>query len=373
LHIRPAVPGSRRHRVALVAPSLKILGGQAVQADRLLRAWQNDPDIEARLVPINPIPPGPLRHLTRIKFARTVATELTYWPSLVRDLKDVDVVHVFSASYWSFLLAPLPAIAVARMLGKPVIVNYRSGEAPDHLRRSRLARAILGRVDAIVVPSVFLRDVFAQWDLHSEVIPNVVDRSEFGFRARRPLGPRLVSTRNFEPLYNVACTIHAFAAVERRHPDATLTLVGGGSQEATLRALVHRLGLRGVTFVGKVPPRDIWRFYAAADIYVQTPDIDNMPSSVLEAFASGLPVVSTDAGGVPAIVTDGTYGLLAPVGDPDAVARQILRLLDDQALVDRLTASALDSCRAYSWDAVRDRWVSLYNRLHEGHPAWAPA
>jgi L-malate glycosyltransferase len=368
------VPGTHRHRVAIVAPSLRIyVGGQSIQADRLLRAWRNDPDVDARLVPVDPIPPRPLRPLTGVKFARTVVTQLTYWPSLVRALRDADIVHVFSASYWSFLLAPLPAVVVARALGKPVIVNYRSGQAPDHLRRSRIARAILARVDAAVVPSTFLRDVFARWGLQAKVIPNVVDQTEFRFRLRRPLEPRLLSTRNFEPLYNVPCTIQAFATVQRHRPDATLTLVGSGSEEGRLRALVRDLGLRGVTFAGRVPPQEIWRYYASADIYVQTPDIDNMPSSVLEAFASGLPVVSSDAGGIPVILTHGAQGLLAPTGQADAIARHVLDLLDDQELADRLTTAALDSCRAYRWEAVRGQWLSLYNRLQEGHPAWAPA
>jgi L-malate glycosyltransferase len=373
LQRRPRVPASHRHRIAIVAPSLRILGGQGVQADRLLRAWRNDRDVEAWLVPIDPIPPGLLRHLTRVKYVRTVATQLSYWPNLLRRLRDADIVHVFSASYWSFLLAPLPAVVVARALGKRVMVNYRSGQAPDHLRRSRAARAVLRRVDATVVPSSFLQGVFARWGLHADVIPNVVDQTEFRFRARQPLQPRLLSTRNFEPLYNVACTIRAFATVQRHRPDATLTLVGGGSEEGRLRALVRDLGLRGVTFAGRVPPPEICRYYASADIYVQTPDIDNMPSSVLEAFASGLPVVSSDAGGIPAILTDGSHGLLAPAGDADAVARHVLDLLGDQGLADRLTAFALESCRAYRWEAVRGQWLSLYNRLLEGHPAWAPA
>ncbi len=67
------------------------------------------------------------------RYVRTVTRQLTYWPLLFKALRDADVVHVFSASYLSFLLAPLPALVVARMLGKPVVMNYRSGEAADHL------------------------------------------------------------------------------------------------------------------------------------------------------------------------------------------------------------------------------------------------
>src|SRR3954468_24680042 len=142
---------------------MNILGGQAVQAARLLRSWRDDPEIHAWLVPINPVPPGPLRAAIDIKYLRTLVTQLLYWPLLIKELRKADVVHVFSASYFSFLLAPLPAVLVARLVGKPVVMNYRSGEAPDHLRRSRVARATLRGVDQNAVPSRFLQDVFASF------------------------------------------------------------------------------------------------------------------------------------------------------------------------------------------------------------------
>jgi L-malate glycosyltransferase len=349
--------------VAIVAPSLSILGGQAVQARRLLDAWKDDPDVHAWLVPINPAPPAWLRPVARVKYFRTLITQLSYWPSLIRELRRADVVHVFSASYFSFLLAPMPATLIARALGRPILLNYRSGEAPDHLRRSAIARATLRGVDRNVVPSRFLQDVFARHNIDATVIPNIIDRDRFTFRLREPVQPRLLSTRNFESLYNVACTLRAFQRIQRQVPDATLTLVGGGSEEGRLRALVHELGLKRVTFAGRVAPQDIWRFYGDHDIYVQTPDIDNMPSSVLEAFASGLPVVSTEAGGVPAMVTDGVHGLLAPLNDDAKIAEQVMRLLDDQALARRLVLAAFAATDPLVWDRVRDQWVTVYRGL----------
>ena len=352
-----------RLNVAIVAPSVRILGGQAVQAGRLLEAWEGDAEVRSWLVPINPDPPGLLRGAREIKYVRTLVTQLTYWPLLLRELRHADVVHVFSASYFSFLLAPLPAVLVAKLYGKPVVMNYRSGEAPDHLRRSAIARATLRWVERNAVPSRFLQDVFARFGIEAEVIPNIVDVERFRFQRRAPLKPRILSTRSFESLYNVGCTLRAFQLLQREHPDATLTLVGSGSQEAALRALAADLGLRNVVFAGSVAPSDIWRFYADADIYVQTPEIDNMPASVLEAYASGCAVVATNAGGVPAILTDETHGLLVPRNDPEGTAAAILRLLGDQGLAERLTLNARETCEKYQWAAVRARWVALYRQL----------
>ena len=334
-----------------------------MQADRLLRAWQEDPDIQAWLVPVNPTPPGPLRAAVRIKYLRTLATQLTYWPLLVKALRHADVVHVFSASYTSFLLAPLPAVLIARLLGKPVVMNYRSGEAPDHLRRSVVARAVLARVERNAVPSRFLHEVFAGFGITSDIIPNIVDLERFAYRPRVPLRPRILSTRNFEDLYNVGGTLRAFQLVQARHPEATLTLVGGGSGEGALRRLAGDLGLRNVTFAGRVSPDRIWQHYAEADIYLQMPDIDNMPGSVLEAFASGCVVVSTNAGGVPAILTHETHGLLVDRNDHQAAAREVCRLLEDPALAQRLTVAARESCERYRWTSVRTQWVTLYRGM----------
>jgi glycosyltransferase involved in cell wall biosynthesis len=358
--------------VAIVAPSLAILGGQAVQARRLLDAWNGDPEVRAWLVPINPLPPRWLRWTGAIKYIRTLVTQFAYWPLLLRELPRADVVHVFSASYFSFLLAPYPAVLIARLTGKPVLMNYRSGEAPDHLRRSSIARRTLRAVGRNVVPSRFLQEVFSSHGIDARVIPNIIDRDRFAFRLRDPLRPRLLSTRNFEPLYNVGCTLRAFAKIQARWPDATLTLVGAGSERAKLGALADELKLRGVTFAGRVPPDEIWRCYADADIYVQTPDIDNMPSSILEAYASGLPVVSTNSGGIPAILTDGVHGLLAPAGDHDAIAAHVLRLLDDGGLARRLSLAAFDTTEDLVWDRVRKQWVDVYRGLLPG-PLQAPS
>lgn len=354
--------------------SLRILGGQSVQAQRLVDGWRNDPDVDARIVPIDPVPPAPFDRLLAIKYLRTVVTQLCYWPLLFRQLRNADIVHAFSASYTSFLLAPLPAVVVARLLGKRVILNYHSGEAPDHLRRSAVARFTMRRlVDANVVPSTFLRDVLLSFGIDAQVVHNTVDLRQFVFRPRAPLRPRLLCTRNFEPLYNIPCVLRAFGRIQAHYPDATLTLVGSGSQDAALRNQTEALQLRHVTFAGRVPPADIHGYYADADIYLQAPSIDNMPLSVLEAFASGMPVVSTNVGGVPSILRDGVDGLLVPDDDDEAMAAAAIRLLNDQSFARDLAASARATLAAYEWPVVRDAWLDAYRGVSASHHEEAAA
>src|SRR5688500_6084674 len=232
-----------RLRVAIVVASLRILGGHAVQANRLLNGWAGDREIDAWIVPIDPIPAPPFDRLLRIKYVRTIVTQLCYWPLLIRELRRADVVHIFSASYSSFLLSPLPAVIVSRLLGKPVLLNYHSGEAGDHLRRSWIARTTLRHaVDVNVVPSAYLRDVFAGFGIDAAVVFNTVDREVFAYRVRA-LGKRpltLLSTRNFEPNYNVACTLSGPVADAPRQWIAGRRAQGTGDRPRAARCAVHR-------------------------------------------------------------------------------------------------------------------------------------
>src|SRR5207244_8072304 len=119
---RPKSKSNARLRVAVVAASLRYVGGQSVQADLLLRNWRGDREVEARLIPSDPPFPRPLKFIERIPVLRTLGREVIYVRDLWRGLKDMDVVHIFSASYWSFLIAPLPALLVARLRKKKVLI-----------------------------------------------------------------------------------------------------------------------------------------------------------------------------------------------------------------------------------------------------------
>lgn len=348
--------------IALVAPTLGILGGQAVQAKAVTEHLHSD-GYHVDFVPINPRFPRGAGWLKRLRIVRTFVNEGLYLSSLGR-LRHADIVHILSASYWSFLLAPVPAILAARRLKKPIILNYHSGEAADHLAHwGARVHPWLKMVDEIVVPSVFLQDVFARYGYRAQVIHNVIDTRRFRYRRRVPLPPTFLSVRNFEPHYGVEDTLLAFALLRTTFPAATLTIAGLGPQEPELKHLADALALRNVRFIGPVDPAMMPALYDAHSIFLNSSLVDNQPLSVLEAMASGMPIVSTAVGDIPNMIEDGLSGTLVPAGDPAAMAKAATHVLrwPERSLL--MTQRAKESLARFAWGSVGPAWTDLYLRL----------
>lgn len=360
---RSVVP---RLRVAIVAASSRYVGGQSAQAELLVSKWRDDSDVETLLIPIDPPFPHGLNWAEHIPFFRTLLREPIYLADLWRGLEHADLAHVFSASYWSFLISPAPAWLIARLKKKPVLLHYHSGEARDHLRRSRTARSILAKVDQLVVPSGYLVDVFREFGIAARAVPNIADVERFSFRVRNPLRPHLICTRGFHPYYRVDLVVRAFAAVRQEFPNARLDLVGHGPLEPEIRRLVADLGIEGVNFVGVASREQIAQFYDSADIFINASCLDNMPVSILEAFASGTPVVSSAPEGIAYFVEHERTGLLSEVGDAQTLARNVIRVLQEPGMGSRIAANAYEQCKQHSWTEVREQWIHMYESLTQG-------
>lgn len=243
------------------------------------------------------------------------------------------------------------------------MINYRSGECRDHLQKSSIARRVLKGTDRLVVPSGYLVDVLKEFGLTARAVPNIVDLSQFSFRVRRPLRPHLVCTRGFHPYYCIDVVVRAFAEVRKVYPEAQLDLVGGGPVESEIRDLVRDMKLTGVNFTGVAARDQIGRCYDQADIFINASRLDNMPVSVLEAFASGTPVVSTEPESMRYLVDHGRTGLLSPPGDAHALAQNVIQLLQNPELAERLAENAWQEFQRYSWPIVRKQWLDVYRSM----------
>jgi L-malate glycosyltransferase len=357
-------PVQSQIKICILAPSLEWLGGQSRQASRLITGLRQEPTVSVDFIPHDPRLPPPLTLLQQIKYMKTAVTWLLYCLTLLVRLPKYDVIHIFSASYYAYVLSAVPAILFGKLYAKKVILNYRSGEAEDHLQNWRWsALPTIRLADAVVVPSGYLVDIFRRFGIRARPIHNIVELDRFQFRERVPVRPIFLTTRLLEPLYNVGCVLRAFAIIQRHVPEAVLTVGGDGWQRAELEELAAELGLRNTSFIGRVSWDKMPELYHSADIYLTATNLDNMPSSVIECFASGLPVVTTNAGGIPYIVKDGETGIMVPCGDHEALAAGALRLLEESGLAARLAYRARQDCRKYSWETVRNEWLHLYRQL----------
>ena len=352
------VKSDKKTKVALVAPSLPVIGGQSIQARSLFDAFQNDDKNELTFIPNNPKNFG-----QKIRFVRTLTTSLTFWVSLFRMLRNVDIVHIFSSGTTSYVISTLPPLLIAKFYGKKTILHYHTGEAETHLKNWRKSVQTMRYFDRIIVPSQFLVEVFARFSLQTNAISNFVETEKFRFQKRESLRPIFLSNRNFEPHYQVADVLRAFSLIQKKICNAHLMLIGSGHQEADLKKLAAELQLKNVEFVGRVEPNMMPEYYNKSDIYLNSSIVDNMPLSIIEAFCCGLPVVTTNAGGIPYIVEHERNGLVVNVNDYSALADAATRLLENNELAQKLIAEAHHDGVKCSWSQVRAHWVRSYEEL----------
>lgn len=351
--------------IGLIGPLPPPYGGMANQTQQLAELLRSE-GISVSLVQTNAAyRPQWVSNFPLIRaFFRLTPYLYTLWQIAGR----FDVIHIMANSGWSWHLFAVPAIWIAKLRQVPVVVNYRGGEADTFLAKSaRSVRVSMRQTAALIVPSDFLKAVFARFSMPASVVPNIIDVARFNNSApHRATRRHLLVSRNLEPIYDNETAIRAFSIVHRSYPDATLTIAGSGPLAESLAVLAESLGLgRAVIFTGRLDRNAMARAYRTADIAINPSLVDNMPNSVLEALASGVPVVSTNVGGVPYIVKDEQTALLVSPKSPDAMAKAILRLMDDAALSDRLLDNGLAEVQKYTWQQVWPKLAEVYGKSRD--------
>jgi glycosyltransferase involved in cell wall biosynthesis len=341
-------------RVLLVAPVPPPYGGMALQAGLLGRLLRKDGHTVA-LFPANPPLPRRLQILDRIPGVRTLTRTALIWLHLWTPVRQADVVHVFAASWVYFFTVVCASVVVGRVLGRRVVLNYRGGGAGAFIDRfGWFAGPILRMASAVTAPSEFLAGLIrGRFHIPVLIVPNIVDSCAFEYRKRKTIQPKMLVTRHLEEIYDVESVIRAFRLVQNEHPEASLWIAGTGRQEQYLRELVSQLNLRQVRFLGHVDHADLPGIYNQCDIYINASRVDNFPGALIEASAAGLVVVSTGAGGIPAIFENEVTALLVEPGDWSNLGLAVQRVLTIPGLAENMTTNALRLARMCDWTEVR--------------------
>ena len=281
----------------------------------------------------------------------------------LRHAPRVAVVHIplFSgaAFAWAFM-----GSEIARASNTPLVISLHGGRLPEFSKRwPATVRRVLAGATAVVAPSEYLRSALSEFREDIGVMPNAIALDDYPFVERHAPVARLVWLRAFHAIYNPTLGPRVLAALGDRWPAARLLMIGSdkgdGSLQAT-RRLADELGVADrIDFVGVVAKPDVPTWLHKGDIFVNTSNVDNTPVSVLEAMACGLPVVTTNVGGIPHLVADETEGLLVPPDDHRAFAGAIARLLEEPRLASEISRRARLKVEQLDWSAMIQRWDSL--------------
>lgn len=301
------------------------------------------------------------------RLARLLEIVLT----LVRKRKQFDLVmlEVYSGLY--FIIAHL-AGSLCRAFNIPLIMVLHGGELPGFAERfPRWTRNVFFKADLMVAPSQFMADRIGTLGFPIRVISNVVDLAPYTYRERGRIEPNLIWMRSFHPIYNPEMAVRVLARVRERYPDARLVMAGADKGlEKQIKSLAAENGLaKHIRFAGFLDLNQKLKEFSEADIYLNTNRIDNMPVSVVEARALGLPVVATRVGGLPYMVRHMEDGILVPSEDDEGMAHCVMTLVDDPVLTQKLSRNGRLAAELSGWKAVRAKWENSISSVIAKYPA----
>lgn len=350
-------------KIVLIAPEPPPYGGMANQS-RLLGGCLAKENVLVYSVPTNRAPVIFFKKMWEIAGFRTVGKFFKYIFGIIGTIKQCSVIHILACSHVYFFLNVIPAVIIGKVFKKKVIINYRGGEAATFF--SGFAGNFLWvfrLADTVIVPSGFLQSVFQNLGVSTEIIPNISEVGRFHFSLPDYSDHiKFICTRNFEPYYDILTLVKSFELVKKILPKASLTLIGEGTLKKDILNYVMHAGLTdSVSFPGRIDPQDMPGYLLKHDIYVNSSVVDNYPISLLEAFSSGLPVVSTAAGGIPYMVEHCETGLLVQPENPQALAGEMIRLANDVALGERLAVHAKRLADKHSWEKIWPKLKAAYN------------
>ncbi|MEO8042321.1 MAG: glycosyltransferase family 4 protein [Acidobacteriota bacterium] len=292
--------------------------------------------------------------------------------TIFRNRRNIDVLIVEVYSGLAIVVADA-AGRVARLFGVRSIFVLHGGNLPDFTKlHVNWVKRILNRADLLAAPSRFLEQEMSRYDFAVTVIPNVIDLDNYPYRKRQHISPKLFWMRSFHSLYNPEMALDVFSRIRSEYPTATMVMAGvDKGLEDEIKNKAHARGFGdSIRFPGFLDHEHKIREFSAADVYLNTNRIDNMPISVVEAWAMGVPVVATNVGGLSHLIESGETGLLVDDNDADGMASAVRSLLKDPETTKRLSVQGRSQAELSSWDSVRKKWEHAFEvvaRVHEPH------
>jgi glycosyltransferase involved in cell wall biosynthesis len=278
---------------------------------------------------------------------------------------DAKVVLIDTYSSSAFYFALICGYT-AFLLRQPFILILRGGDLPTRISRNPgLVKGLFRKAASVVSVSLFLQKSFDTF-FSTRYIPNTIPLSQYAFKKRKLVRPKLLWVRSLHSVYNPSLALKVLKLLSLKYEDASLTMVGPDKEGLldNLRQEAHSLGIyERVSFTGKLSKREWIGLSEKSDVFINTTHFDNMPVSVIEAMALGLPVVSTSVGGVPFLISHEVNGMLVPDANPEAMMAAIDRLIQEPDLVLTITVAARQRAALFDSSIVLSQWNKLLDEV----------
>jgi len=272
---------------------------------------------------------------------------------------DYVLIDTYSTSNFYFALVISQLCRLFQLRYIPILhggnLEYRLKNSPE------LSKLIFNNAYTLVAPSNFLKTVFERYGYKNVLfISNTIDIKDYTFNRRKIDSINLLWVRSFASIYNPEQALLVLEQLLNQNHKATLTMIGPDVDGSLGR--VKRLAKAkqlDVVFTGKLSKSDWLALSEASNIFINTTNFDNTPVSVIEAMALGLPVVSTNVGGLPYLINDNVDGLLVPSQDVDAMVHAIVQLKSDENLANTLIMNARSKVEDFAWGIIKLKWEAL--------------
>lgn len=275
--------------------------------------------------------------------------------------KKVDIVFIDTYStqnfYYAFVISQL-----CRVFNLAYVPILHGGNLPSRLASNpKLSDMIFSHAKCNVSPSPYLKNAFYDHGFTNiQHIPNTLEIKNYQSESRTYNTPKLFWVRSFSKIYNPQLAIKVYNTIRTTHPNAELCMVGPDSDGslAETKLLAQELNL-DVKFTGKLSKIEWINLSKNYNVFINTTNFDNTPLSVIEAMALGLPVVSTNVGGMPFLIQHGIEGVLVEANQVEEMALAICHIVDTPDFRDSIIKNARKKVEQFDWANVKKLWFEI--------------
>ena len=281
----------------------------------------------------------------------------------IQNRNRVDLVLIDTYSTQNFYYAILTGL-LCRFFKLPYIPILHGGNLPNRLKKSKsLSNTLFKKALTNVAPSKYMMQQFQEAGIHNiTYIPNAIEIENYSFKHRETIIPKLLWVRSFSEIYNPLLALEVLEILKKNGVEASLCMVGpdkdGSLQRCKKTADELKLPVR---FTGMLPKKEWISLSKEYDIFINTTNFDNMPVSVMEAMALGMPVVSTNVGGLPFLIENEVDGILVPPNNTEAFVKAIEDLCTNNLKAQILAKNARHKMEKFDWQKIKHSWIKLLN------------